>query len=126
MDFRAARQEANAARLGVHIVFGRAGGRDGTVVATNPEPDILVYPGLTIFLYVAGDAPTLNVPDVTGQPCREGRNTLLDAGLLIEGYPSGEKGTVQKTDPAAGTEVTWNTRVKVFCAESVSPAANQG
>lgn len=125
-DFRVARLEAAAARLGVNIVFGETGADDGTVVRTNPESGIFVYPGLTVSLYVAGDAPKLNVPDVEGSSCREGRNALLKAGLLIEGYPSGEKGTVQKTEPAAGTEVAWNTRVRVFCAQSASPEGALG
>jgi len=116
--FQKARQEAASLRLGVEVRFGEPANRpDGTVVRTDPDPKDLVYPGLTIFLYVAGEAPVVEVPDLTGQPCHEGKDALIQAGLKIDSYPSGEKGLVQWTDPPAGTRVKWNDRVKLFCAE---------
>lgn len=116
--FREARHEALRHNLGVEVRFGEVRGEEGTVRRTDPTAGELVWPGLTIFLYVAGDPPTFAVPDVKGKPCQDGITELLDAGLKIDSYPSGKKGTVQMTDPPAGTKAAWNDQVKLFCAET--------
>ena len=117
--FIAARKEATSRKLGVNVRFDAEGrGEDGTVVATNPEPDLYVWPGLTITLYVKGPAPDVEVPELIGQPCGQAKDMLVDRGLTIHSYPSGEEGNVYKTDPVAGTRLKWNGRVMLYCSTS--------
>lgn len=121
--FRDARQDAIKLKLGVTVEFDEPSGRPaGTVVKTFPEEKFWVWPGLQIILYVAGPAPKVAVPAVAGKTCEEGKDELVLAGLRIESYPTGNKGKVVKTDPAALTQVTWNEQVKVYCAQ---PSASQ-
>jgi hypothetical protein len=115
-DFRVARLEARAKKLGVNVVFNERSLRaNGMVVSTNPVAGILVFPGVTITLRVAGPPPRVFVPDIVGKSCAEGRDAVLEAGLKIKEYPSGEKGNVTKVEPAPGAAVVWNDEVKIFC-----------
>lgn len=115
-DFRVARLEARAKKLGVNVVFNERSLRaNGTVVSTNPVSGILVFPGVTITLRVAGPPPRVFVPDIVGKPCGEGRDAVLEAGLRIKEYPSGEKGNVTKVEPAPGAPALWNDEVRIFC-----------
>lgn len=115
-DFRVARLEARAKKLGVNVIFGERSSRaNGTVVSTNPVKGLLVFPGVTITLRVAGPAPQVFVPEIVGKSCAEGRDTVLDSGLKIKEYPSGEKGNVTRVDPAQGSPLHWNDEVRIFC-----------
>jgi serine/threonine-protein kinase len=116
-NFRDARNDAIGRKLGVNVVFNERSIRaNGTVVRTNPAAGVQVFPGLTIQLYVAGPPPRVLVPDIVGKTCGEGKDGILDAGLKIGAYPSGEKGNVTKVEPAPGTLLSWNDSVKIFCA----------
>lgn len=116
-DFRVARLEARSKKLGVNVVFNERSIRaNGTVVSTNPVAGVLVFPGVTITLRVAGPAPRVYVPEIVGKPCGEGRDAVLEAGLKIKEYPSGEKGNVTKVEPAPGEPLFWNGEVRIFCA----------
>lgn len=121
--FRDARQDAIKLKLGVTVQFDEPSNRPaGTVIRHSPAEKILVWPGLTIILHVAGPAPKVAVPALAGKTCEEGKDELVQVGLRVEGYPTGNKGKVVKTDPAALTQVTWNDQVKVYCAPpSASP-----
>jgi hypothetical protein len=116
--FRLARQKAFDLKLGVTIHFDEPGNyQPGTVARTYPADGILVRPGYTIVLYVTGPAPKVSVPAVAGMTCSDGKDALVDAGLRIDSYPSGDKGRVVKTDPPGLVEVTWNDAVKVYCTQ---------
>lgn len=119
MKFRTARQKAFDLRLGVTIHFDEPGKfQPGTVARTSPLDSVLVRPGYTIVLYVTGPAPKVTVPDVVGKSCGDGKDALIDAGLRIDSYPSGDKGTVVKIDPPASTERTWNDGMLVYCVQA--------
>jgi hypothetical protein len=121
LKFREARQKAFDLKLGVTIHFNEPGNlQPGTVAKTYPDEGILVRTGYTIVLYVTGPAPKVTVPVVAGKSCGEGKDALIEAGLRIDSYPSGDKGRVVKTDPPALTEVTWNDAVKVYCSQALT------
>lgn len=116
-NFRDARNDAISRKLGVNVVFNEHSIRaNGTVVRTNPIAGFKVFPGLTIQLYVVGPPPRVLVPQIVGKPCGEGKDGVLDAGLKISAYPSGERGNVTKVEPTPGTLLSWNDSVKIFCA----------
>lgn len=122
MKFREARQKAFDLKLGVTIRFNESGAYPaGTVAKTSPADGVLVKAGLTIILYVTGAPPKVTVPDIAGKTCNEGKDLLLEAGLLIKEYPTGDKGRVVKTEPSALTELKWNDQVQVYCSGSASP-----
>lgn len=115
-DFRVARLEARAKKLGVNVTFNERSLRaSGTVVSTNPVAGMLVFPGVTITLRVAGPPPRVYIPDIVGKTCAEGREAVLEIGLKIKEYPSGEKGNVTKVEPGPGSAAVWNDEVKIFC-----------
>lgn len=117
MDFLVARALAMEKRLGVAVMFNEPSSRpNGNVVKTLPEPGVWVWPGVTIKLLVAGPPPKVSVPDIVGRPCGEGKDAVLDVGLKIQGYPSGERGNVVKVEPGPGTTLSWNDEVKLYCA----------
>jgi PASTA domain len=116
-DFRVARLQAIALKLGVNVKFNEPSDkRDGTVVMTNPEAGTYVWPSVTIHLHVAGGPPPVTIPPVVGASCEDGKDRVLEAGLLIGGYPAGNKGKVTRTDPVPGTAAKWNDPVKIYCA----------
>jgi hypothetical protein len=121
--FKLARQQAFDLKLGVTIHFDEPKNLPaGTVARTFPEDTVLVRPGFQVILYVTGPAPKVTVPLLTGKTCTEGKDALIDVGLRIDSYPSGDKGRVVKTDPLALSELTWNDPVKVYCTQaSASP-----
>ncbi len=119
MKFRLARQKAFDLRLGVTIHFDEPGKfPPGTVARTSPLDSVLVRAGYTIVLFVTGPAPKVTIPDITGKSCGDGKDALVGAGLRIDSYPSGDKGTVVKTDPPGSTEATWNDAVTVYCVQT--------
>jgi hypothetical protein len=116
-DFRAARVTAREKKLGVDVVFNEPSRKaDGFVEKTVPEAGYYVFPGLTIHLHVAGPAPAVFVPDIMDKPCEDAKNMVLDAGLKITAYPSGERGKVKNSEPASGAAAHWNDGVKLYCS----------
>ena len=121
-EFRTARIEALSRKLGVNVVFNeRSGKANGTVVRTNPAAGVLIFPGLTILLYVVGPPPTVSVPQVVGLLCDEAKIRILDAGLKISAYPSGTRGTLTQVEPSAGTTLNWNDSVSLHCGTPSTP-----
>lgn len=116
--FLDARQDAFKVKLGVNVKFDDQSYKPaGTVVSTVPEARDLVYPGLTIIINVAGPPVDVSVPQLAGKTCGDGKRLLVEAGLRIESYPTGQKGNVDKTDPPAYTQLKWNDQVKLFCKQ---------
>jgi hypothetical protein len=93
----------------------------GTVTDQDPAPRTLVAPGSTVTLFVskepAGDT-LVPVPDVTGQPFADARETLQDEDFKITKKlkPSDDhaKDTVIETVPPANTRVEPESRVTVI------------
>jgi PASTA domain len=116
-NFQLARAAAREKKLGVNVSFNEPSSKaDGMVARTFPDAGVFVWPGVTIQLYVAGPAPEVLVPQVVDKPCGEGKDAILEAGLKIQAYPSGERGNVTKVEPVPGTKLKWNDEVKLFCS----------
>lgn len=118
-DFREARLELLDRRLGVEVVFG-ASGTDSSVHRTVPPGGTPVKRGITVKIYVVGGPPSVVVPDVVGQSCRQAARRLVDDGLYPR-YPSGESGEVREQDPPAGGTLHWNDQVRLHCGKAVAP-----
>ena len=115
--FVSARGTARAMKLGVDVSFNEPSNRrDGFVARTTPVEGVFVWPGVTVHLHVAGPPPKVLVPEIVGKPCGEAKDAILEAGLKIQAYPSGEKGNVTKVEPGAGSTLNWNDPVKLFCS----------
>lgn len=122
-----ARRAAFGLGLSVNVHFNRSEDEPaGTVVETNPRAGEYVLKGWTISIHVTGAVPQLEVPELIGLPCKKAKDRLIELGLTIGSYPSGEKGAVYKADPVAGTKLPWNSRVKLYCSESASPGTSSG
>ncbi|MBO4204556.1 PASTA domain-containing protein [Micromonospora echinofusca] len=118
-DFEQARTELRKRRLGWRLVFG-SDGASRAVQRTEPASGAPVRPGDTVQLFVAGAAPVVRVPNLSGDGCAEAAQKLVDAGLYPR-YASGRQGTVHGQDPAADAEARWNDQVEIVCG-SASPA----
>jgi hypothetical protein len=129
--FRAARTQALNLKLGVEVKFSEPNPSkkaDGTVLRTQAEAKDFVWPGLTIYLYVAGPAPLEIVPYETGKDCGAAKDHLVaELGFKIDSYPSGNNGKVYKTDPAGASPAAWGTAIKLYCSESgAAPSVSTG
>ncbi|MEV1332847.1 PASTA domain-containing protein [Micromonospora costi] len=111
-DFVEARDELHDRKLGWRLVFGTGAGR--TVERTDPAVGSPVRRGTTVTLYVAGPAPTTEVPDVVGDDCDDAAEDLGEEGLYPR-YPSGRSGRVVRQEPAAGSAARWNEQVAIWC-----------
>jgi eukaryotic-like serine/threonine-protein kinase len=84
----------------------------GQVVKQDPQPYVEVAPGSRVTIYVS--TGKIKIPDVKGQTEDQARQTLNNAGFLqltpdsVKVTTADQKldGTVQRTNPAAGTVVT--------------------
>lgn len=119
LDFEDARQELRRRNLGWHLVF-RDSGDSRIVEASDPPAGQAVGPGVTVRVVVAGAAPAVEVPDVTGRSCAKAADRLVDAGLYPE-YPEARSGEVHQQEPEAGTELQWNDRVRIYCGKKQPP-----
>jgi hypothetical protein len=125
LDFRQARDQLRALKLGVTVTFVGGGEGDLKVDTTTPAAHTTVHKGVTVKLMVDGAAPLVTVPNLRDHGCSEVAGLLSDAGLF-PAYPAGRKGVVLAQDPAPdATDVHWNDKVTVTCGEpsaSASPA----
>jgi cytoskeletal protein RodZ len=125
LDFRQARDQLRAMKLGVTVTFTSGGEGDYKVDSTTPTAQTTVHKGVTVKLAVDGAAPLVTVPNLRDHPCSEVAGLLNDAGLY-PAYPAGRKGVVVAQDPGSdATDVHWNDKVSVTCGEpspSASPA----
>jgi serine/threonine-protein kinase len=92
---------------------------ENTVLEQDPPAGSKADEGSTVTLTVSL-GQSVRVPDVTGEPIDQARETLADEDLLVseQQQASGrEEGTVIRTDPAAGEEVQCETEVTVFVSK---------
>ncbi len=111
-DFATVRAALRGRQLGVRLFFGTGAG--GAVLRTEPAAGAVPGRGQTVKVYVAGPAPELTLPAVTGRPCNDGGRALADAGLYPR-YPTGRAGLVVRVETATPA-VRWNDTVTVVCA----------
>lgn len=124
MDFEDAFRQLRAQRLGVQVFFGSVGD-SRMVTRTEPPADELVWPGITVKLFVAGRPPLATVPGVVGLPCNDAGRLVAGHGLTPR-YEIGRSGRVWRQDPAPGDDtVRWNDQVRLFCA-AASPSPTSG
>lgn len=121
-DFAEARRQLRDRKLGWRLVFGS--GSDRSVLRTSPEPGTPVRRGMTVTLWVAGSAPAVAVPDLTGLACGDAAHDLVEAGLYPR-YRAGRQGEVTAQDPVADAAAHWNDQIDLTCGEepSATPAA---
>lgn len=125
MDFREARSNLRALKLGVNLVFQGTQEGDYTVSDTTPKSGALVTKGVTVTLVVKGSAPEATVPMVIGLDCKEAAALIVDQGLFPS-YPNGKAGSVVQQDPPAppSQPVYWNQTVKIWCGGGPTPEAS--
>jgi beta-lactam-binding protein with PASTA domain len=138
--------DARATLARVSLVVGDVGeaagtGAPGTIVRQSPRPGFPVTRGSAVQVWVVParvaqqppretpSAPLLvRVPSVTGQTADRARETLAAAGLALgetaEAPGTGAPGTVVRQQPAAGSAMLPNSRVRVWLAPArrVPPA----
>lgn len=88
-----------------------------TVLEQDPVPESVVDEGSTVTLSVSTGPALVEIPDVSGLTEKEARQRLLDQGLVVsvvnKNSDSVPKGKVIGTDPAAGTEISVGSTVKL-------------
>jgi len=95
---------------------------EGKVIEQEPNRDTYVDPGTTVTIYVSSGAPTVQIPFVAGQNKNDVRDLLEGSAYnfevtLKEEESDEEKGTVIRTDPAAGEAVPLGSEVTVFYSD---------
>ena len=91
-----------AARYDDHVAAGK-------VVATSPNQGGRIANDGTITLFPSKGPETISVPDVANKPIDQAKQAVRNAGLQVgdirrESNPNVPKGTVEGTDPPAGTQ----------------------
>lgn len=105
-------------------------GTPGTIVRQSPRAGSAVAPRSGVQLWVVparvaqqprdtpAAAPAVRVPSLVGQTMEDARETLAAAGLgvgvLAEAAGAGTPGTVTRQQPAAGSTVSPNSRVRLW------------
>jgi hypothetical protein len=121
-DFEDVFRELRGRKLGVQVFF-RSTGDSRRVERTEPRAGEIVWPGITVKLFVAGRPPEASVPGVVGLLCNEAGRIVAEHGLTPR-YETGRTGTVWRQDPEPPGALRWNDQVRLFCAaESPSPSA---
>ncbi|WP_420129116.1 PASTA domain-containing protein [Longimicrobium sp.] len=114
-------------------------GAPGTIVRQSPRPGMPVVRGSSVQVWVVparvaqqpSQTPTapllVRVPNVVGQPVSDARETLSGASLALgetaEAAGRGAPGTVVRQQPAAGSAMLPNSRVRVWLVPAATPAA---
>jgi serine/threonine-protein kinase len=96
----------------------------GTVLSQDPPAGTSTDPGALVALVVARAIPTVDVPDLTGQPGQAAADTLTAAGLeprtsLQDTTDPAEDGVVLDQRPAAGTQAKEGAPVRIFVGRLV-------
>ena len=91
----------------------------GTFTKQSPEGGQSAAKGSTVKVWFSAGPQSVAVPDVTSMTQDEARSTLEKAGFKVgstsgEDSDSIEKDHITRTDPAAGTNATKGTTVKLF------------
>jgi len=95
-----------------------------TVLEQDPVPDSVVEEGSTVTLSVSTGPALVEIPDVSGLSPKEARKRLEDQGLVVTviNKPSDAvpKGSVIRTDPAAGTEISVGSTVSILVSSGTA------
>jgi beta-lactam-binding protein with PASTA domain/predicted Ser/Thr protein kinase len=95
-----------------------------TVLEQDPLPESVVDEGSTVTLSVSTGPALVEIPDVSGLGPKEARKRLEDQGLVVSliNKPSDTvpKGLVTRTDPAAGTEISVGSTVKLVVSSGTA------
>ncbi len=106
----------------------------GKIIAQSPDMGQRVPKGSAVQVTVSkGPEPKMQkVPDLTGMTLHEARGMLAEVNLAVDekaisyAYDAGYlKGQIIKQEPAAGTEVTEGTKIKVVLNHSPGPVEKQ-
>jgi PASTA domain len=121
LDFREARTKLRDLRLGVSLVFTGTNAGDMTVANTQPAAGATVRRGVTIKVFVKGEAPPATVPGIMGVPCSQAAGIIVDHGLFPD-YESGRNGVVVQQSPVAGEphDLKWNDQMKIWCSTATA------
>ncbi len=124
LDFREARTKLFDLRLGVNLVFTGANPGDMTVANTQPAAGATVRRGITIKVFVKGEAPPATVPGIMGLPCSQAADLIVEHGLFPD-YETGRNGVVVQQSPVAGDphDLRWNDQMKIWCSTSTASPA---
>ncbi len=124
LDFREARTRLFDLRLGVNLVFTGANPGDMTVANTQPAAGAAVRRGITIKVFVKGEAPAATVPGIMGLACSQAADIIVEHGLFPD-YESGRDGVVVQQSPIAGDphDLRWNDQMKIWCSTSTASPA---
>ncbi|HYR11985.1 MAG TPA: PASTA domain-containing protein, partial [Longimicrobium sp.] len=129
--------------LQVESVGEAAGsGTPGTIVRQSPRPGFPVAPGSGVQVWIIParvaqqprDTPVapllVRVPNVVGQTVEGARQTLSGSSLALgeqaEAPGAGAPGTVARQQPAAGSAMLPNSRVRVWLVPAARPPAVGG
>lgn len=112
-----ARNELLQANLQVHVEEVDSDSPRGEVVNQDPAYDTGVEPGAVVTIHVSKGPPTIPVPDLSGQRCRDALRTLNDLGFEPE-TPLGNRGRVFTQSPSGGTGLPPGSSVTVWCVPS--------
>lgn len=139
-------EDARATLARISLQVGDVGeaagtGAPGTIVRQSPRPGMPVVRGSSVQVWVVParvaqqpprETPTapllVRVPNVVGQPVANARETLSGASLALgetaEAAGRGAPGTVVRQQPAAGSAMLPNSRVRVWLVPAAqAPAA---
>ena len=101
----------------------------GTVLEQTPPGDSSQTIGSTIKLIVAAPEGPVSVPNVTGQPLADARDTLAEAGFghttTEEHSDSVEEGRVIRTEPGANEEVDSGTTITIVVSSGPEPTPTE-
>ncbi|HTZ64582.1 MAG TPA: PASTA domain-containing protein [Solirubrobacteraceae bacterium] len=95
----------------------------GRVIATDPPAETVVRAGGSVTVIVSGGPAPVAAPDVVGQSRAAAEATLSNAGLAVgtvTKQTTGEQspGTVLAQSPAAGTQLSANSKVELTVAQA--------
>jgi serine/threonine-protein kinase len=107
----AAQRAIQQAHLKVGQVQQQSSGQvpSGNVISTSPTAGQTVPINTAVEIFVSSGKPSVNVPDVVGQPEGSARAALQAAGFRVatgspESDPTVPAGSVKSEDPAGGTQ----------------------
>ncbi len=95
----------------------------GRVIATDPPAETVVRAGGSVTVIVSGGPAPIAAPDVVGQSRAAAESTLSNAGLAVgtvtqQTTTEQSPGTVLAQSPAAGTQLSANSKVELTVAQA--------
>jgi serine/threonine-protein kinase len=83
-NISAVQQWASSNQITVQPTTVQSSQQQGTIVAQSPAPQTPVKQGATVSVSVSAGPPQVPIPDVTGQSCQQGQQTLQQAGFQVQ------------------------------------------